>query len=251
MNIAVNQTTTHGNTLIWAIICSILLHGFLALVIPNLKFDAVKTPDILKVELVKMPEPAPVAAPKPIQPPPEIVKPKIEPQIKPKIIPTPKPMPKPTPVPIEKNEPIIEAPPAVHQTEVIAVTPQPDATPTNNTVPAPVPVKQEPPAPTVSQADLDNARSRYGDSLWGAISKHKKYPKIATMRGWQGEAIVELNLDGNGKLKSKKIIQSSGFEVLDKQALEMVEKALPFPSPPDVLRGSNFTITVPVPFKLE
>lgn len=247
MNIAVNQTTTHGNTLIWAIICSILLHGFLALVIPNLKLYAVKTPDILKVELVKTPEPAPVAAPKPIQPSPEIVKPKIEPQIKPKIIPTPKP----TPVPIEKNEPIIEAPPVVHQTEVIAVTPQPDATPANNTVPAPVPVKQEPPAPTVSQADLDNARSRYGDSLWGAISKHKKYPKIATMRGWQGEAIVELNLDGSGKLKSKKIIQSSGFEVLDKQALEMVEKALPFPSPPDVLRGSNFTITVPVPFKLE
>jgi protein TonB len=39
--------------------------------------------------------------------------------------------------------------------------------------------------------------------------------------------------------------------VLDKQALEMVEKALPFPAPPDVLRGNNFTITVPVPFKLE
>ena len=98
-----------------------------------------------------------------------------------------------------------------------------------------------------SQADLDG----YSNSLWGAISKHKKYPKIAQMRGWQGEVIVELQLDGNGKIKSKKIAQSSGYEVLDKQALEMVEKALPFPIPPETLRSNNFTITVPVPFKLE
>ena len=71
------------------------------------------------------------------------------------------------------------------------------------------------------------------------------------MRGWQGEAVVELELDGNGKLQAKKITQSSGHEVLDKQALEMVEKALPLPMPPEALRGTNFTITVPVPFKLE
>ena len=70
------------------------------------------------------------------------------------------------------------------------------------------------------------------------------------MRNWQGEAIVELELDGSGKLKSKKISQSSGYEVLDKQALEMVEKALPFPAPPEALRGTSFTITVPVPFNI-
>ena len=52
-------------------------------------------------------------------------------------------------------------------------------------------------------------------------------------------------------LKSKKIIQSSGHEVLDKQALDMVEKALPFPAPPEVLRGSSFSVKVPIAFKLE
>lgn len=244
MNIAVNQTTTHGNTLIWAIICSILLHGFLALVIPNLKLDAVKTPDILKVELVKTPEPAPVAAPKPIQPPPEIVKPKIEPQIKPKIIPTPKP----TPVPIEKNEPIIEAPPVVHQTEVIAVTPQPDAAPATNTVPAVVPVKQEPLPLTPTQYDIDGAKEQYGKSLWSAINKQKVQKKLADIRQLYGTSVVELQLDGNGRLQSKKIIESSGHAMRDSQALEMVEKAAPYPTPPEVLRGSNFSITVPISF---
>jgi protein TonB len=71
------------------------------------------------------------------------------------------------------------------------------------------------------------------------------------MRGWQGEVIVELSLDGNGKLKSKRILQHSGYESLDQQALEMVDKAMPFPAPPEALRGSSFTIKVPIPFKLE
>ena len=243
MNIAVNHPAS-AHTIIWAVICSMLLHALLVIIIPNIKFDEVKTPDILEVDFVKLPEPPP--APEPAPPQPEVVKPKIEPKIKPE----PKPVVKPQPTPVvEQNEPVAEPPPA-QPTEVIAVAPKPNAAPPVQTVPAPVPVKQEPP-PVTNQADYEDARSKYGNSLWGAISKHKKYPKIAAMRNWQGEAIVELELDGNGKLKSKKIIQSSGHDVLDKQALEMVEKALPFPPPPDVLRGNNFTITVPVPFKLE
>lgn len=216
--------------------------------IPNIQFDAIEVPDILKVELVKIPapEPAPIVQPEPVQPPPEIVKPKTQP--KPKL--QPKPTLKPTPVPVpvtEKSEPTPEPPPR----EVIAVAPKIESAPTQ-TVPVIVPIeKPEPPPPTPSQENLEDARGKYGNTLWGAISKHKKYPKIAQMRGWQGEVIVELRLDGDGKISSKKITQSSGHDVLDKQALEMVEKALPFPAPPEVLRGSHFTITVPVPFNLE
>jgi protein TonB len=117
----------------------------------------------------------------------------------------------------------------------------------------PVPVAvPEPPKPTVpSQAEINAALNGYNNALWGKIGKYKQYPKIAQMRGWQGEVIVELLLDGNGKLKSKKILTSSGFDVLDKQALDMIDKAAPFPSPPEALRGSSFSITVPIPFKLE
>lgn len=238
MNIAINQSKTYESTLIWAIICSVLLHGLFAVAI-DFNFDEVKAPEILEVELVKKPEPPPVTPPEPIPPPPpEVVKPEPKPLPKPIIKP-----PLPTPV-VDKIEPIEQHTPPPPP-EVIAVAPKEAAPTPTHVVPTPAPVKQEPMAP--SQADLDG----YSNSLWSAISKHKKYPKIAQMRGWQGEVIVELQLDGNGKIKSKKIAQSSGYEVLDKQALEMVEKALPFPIPPETLRSSNFTITVPVPFKLE
>jgi protein TonB len=239
LNIAAKYSSNE-HTLIWAIVCSMLLHGLLAMVIPNLKFDESKTPDALQIELVKKPEPPPVVEPPP--PPPEPVKPKVESK--------PQPIAKPLPMPtVVKNEPVLQPPPPP-PTEVIAVAPKVDAPP-SPVPPAPVVVPEPPRPPAPSQADMDEARGKYGNTLWAAISKEKKYPKIAQMRGWQGEAVVELLLDGSGKLKSKKIIQSSGHDVLDKQALEMVEKAAPYPTPPEVLRGNSFTITGPIPFKLE
>lgn len=241
MNIAVKHPSSNQYTLIWALIGSVLLHVLLAVVLPNVKFDHVKKPDTLEVQLVSKPEPPPVVKPKPIQPQPEQVKPKAEPK------PEPKPIVKPLPTPtIIKNE----QPPTTAPPEVIAVTPKAESAP-SPMPPAPV-VIPEPPKPVApSQVDLSAARDSYGNTLWGAIGKYKQYPKVAQMRGWQGEVIVELELDGNGKLKSKKILKGSGYDILDKQALDMVEKAAPFPAPPEALRGSNFTIKVPIPFKLE
>ncbi len=255
LNIAVNHSNNsqsgaikaNGNTLMWAVICSILLHILLAFIIPSVKFEAIRKPVLFTVELNKKPEPPPVVAPEPIKTEPEPIKPKIEHK------PEPKPIIKPTPPAVVKKEVTPMAPPpavVTHQAEVIAAAPKVDAAP-SPMPPVPI-VAPEPPKPAApSQEGMDDARGKYGNTLWNAIGKHKQYPRIAQIRGWQGEAVVELLLDGNGKLKSKKIIQSSGFESLDKQALEMVEKAAPFPAPPEALRGSNFSIKVPIPFKLE
>ncbi len=204
--------------------------------IPKFKLDASHKRDTLVVELTKQPEPPPPPLSQPITKPAKIepIKPKTvnQPIVKPIILPT-----------ETKSEP---APPP--PTDVIAVAAKPEAAP-STMPPAPIVVPEPPQAFT--PPDTSAARDSYGNTLWGAIGKHKQYPRIAQMRGWQGEAIVELQLDGNGRLKSKKIIQSSGHEVLDKQALDMVEKAMPFPLPPEVLRGSSFSIKVPIPFKLE
>lgn len=233
----------HSSTLIWAIICSILLHITLAYIIPTISFERPKKPETIELELVKKELPP---APVPMVTPPEPVK--AEPLPKPiKKIKLPPMM----PVAEESPEPNVTPPPTptpqITQTEVIAVPPKPEAPP-NPAPPAPV---VAPPPSGPSQAEMDDARSRYGSALWGALEKHKQYPRIAQMRGWQGEVILELLLDGNGKLKSKKVISSSGHEALDKQALDMVEKASPFPTPPEALRGNQFSIRVPIPFRLE
>ena len=228
------------STIVFALVCSILLHSLFAVVIPKLKVDEVKKTTILEVQLASKPKaPATVAELEPAKP--EELKPIIKPA--PVVKSIPKPIIKMTPVPEVIPESI--APPFE-----TSPTPMPKVEARLSPV---LPVTKSEPPKTIapSQTDIDAAKDAYGDALWRAISKFKKYPNIAQRRGYQGEVILELQLDGFGKIKSKNILQTSGYEILDNQALEMVDKAVPFPLPAEALRNSNFSIKIPVPFKLE
>ena len=226
-------------------ICSILLHILLAVVLPNFKLDITeKKPQPLTVEIMQPTPPAPVAMPEPVVEP-EPIKP--EPIKKPKLItepikPIPKKSPEPAPIQEASPEPALTDPTPI----IINATPKIDAPPVI-TVPPPEPPKKVEP----NENDVSNALSQYGGTLGRAIAKHKSYPKIAQMRGWQGECLLDLKIDSSGNVLSTNIKQSSGYESLDNQALEMVRKASPFPAPPEALRGRSFNITVPVSFKLE
>ena len=110
---------------------------------------------------------------------------------------------------------------------------------------------EPPPKPVTPPPDLDAARSSYGSLLSREFAKHKQYPRVAQMRGWQGTTRIELQIDAAGNVTTSRIAESSGYEMLDKQAMEMVRKASPLPLPPEALHGREFTIVVPVAFKLE
>jgi protein TonB len=242
-------TSEYGSSkqslILWAIACSILIHILLVLILPNIQFEPAKKTDILTVEIQPEAPPAPVVEKELVAEPtpPEPIKKIIEP----------KPKEKPITKTIETPSPIQEA--ATPQPEVsnpppnvIAVAPTENITPLQTVSP---PVTAQPKPVEHSEADVDNALGEYGGMLGRAIAKHKQYPKIAQMRGWQGEVKLDLKLDGSGKVISATVSESSGYEALDKQALEMVRKAAPFPLPPEALRNRTFNINVPVSFKLE
>ena len=248
MDLAINKSNISDSTLIWAVVSSILLHALLAITLPNFKFDLAKEKPIeLTIELAPPKAPEPVAVIEPVQP--------IEP-VKPEVIP-PKPIKKTQPK--ERPKPVTETPkeptqvaedsapaPSEVVPNVIAVAPKADTVPIA-TVQQPTP---EPIKPVETQPIDDNALGEYGGLLGRAIAKHKSYPKIAQMRGYEGDVLLDLRLDGNGNVLSAKVKEGSGYESLDKQALEMVRKASPFPAPPESLRNRTFNITVPVSFKL-
>jgi protein TonB len=239
-------TRVSDHLIIGTIVASIVLHVLATIVIPNVSFEPAIKPEPLKIEIIKIPEPV-VEKPKLIEPPkPKPVVKKVEPKKQEK--PIQKVIPKPTPVVLPEVTP---EPPAVEpETKVIAVTAKPDAPP-NPEPPVPVVAPSPPPPPPGPSSDeINSARDAYKNALWSSIAKHKNYPRIAKMRGWQGDVMLELSLDGNGQLLKKSVIESSGYDVLDEEALRMVEKAVPFAVPPSALRGNNFTIRVPVPFKL-
>jgi protein TonB len=240
LDISIKNSSMNESTLIWAVVCSILLHILFFVVVPNFKFDAIKKiPDQLTVEIMQPKPPEPVVIPEPPKPV-EPIKPQPE-QIKP----LPKKELRPEPKPIETTPEPVQAEPPPPPT-VITTAPKVDVPPIV-TVPPPEPPKIIEP----NEDDINAALGQYGNTLGRAIAKHKQYPKIAAMRGWQGECLLDLKLDGNGNVLSASVKESSGHEALDNQALEMVRKASPFPAPPEVLRGRSFNITVPVSFKLE
>lgn len=146
-------------------------------------------------------------------------------------------------VPRPTETPVSDAP-AVAQSSAatIAVT-KPAAVPA---VPPPVPS-----APVSRPTTTDSAAlAAYGRNLAGAVARHQRYPRLAQMRQWQGTALLQLELAADGQLQSVRVLSSSGHEVLDQQAVDMVRAAVPLPPLPASLAGHSLTVDVPVVFRL-
>lgn len=64
------------------------------------------------------------------------------------------------------------------------------------------------------------------------IHKHIIYPAQAKQMGWEGKVITSFIVSGEGYAKDVKISKSSGYPVLDENAIKAIINASPFPKPP-------------------
>ncbi|MBI3067717.1 MAG: energy transducer TonB, partial [Betaproteobacteria bacterium] len=90
----------------------------------------------------------------------------------------------------------------------------------------------------------------YRRLLAKAITAHQSYPRLARLRGWQGTVHVELHIAAGDTLRDVLVTRSSGFDILDRSALDMVRQARPLPAAPEPLRSREFSVTVPIAFRL-
>lgn len=236
----ISSSHQHNHVLAKTVLLSLLLHATGIYFIPKIDFTPEQPPKILTVELAPPPPPQP---PKPEPEPPQPVKPvpvkppTIQPVVK-KIV---------TPV-VEKTRdtPVVTEPP-------VPVIANPVKTETAAPVVPPAPVEPPappPPPPPPSNVDYDALSNQYAKLISREVAKYKQYPKIAQMRNWQGEAIIQIIVSPSGKVLESKVQTSSGFEVLDKQALKMVNEAN-LPLPPEAIRNKPISILIPISFKLE
>lgn len=117
----------------------------------------------------------------------------------------------------------------------------------------PVAVKKvEPiPAPTPPSAPKQNVEEEYLDNHLGMIRdiliKYRKYPSMAVRLKQEGSVRVSFRLKENGSVEDIRIVNGSGFELLDQDAITLIEKtASYFPKPPKPIR-----ITVPLNYSLK
>lgn len=64
------------------------------------------------------------------------------------------------------------------------------------------------------------------------IMKYVSYPHVARKRGWTGKVVVSFIVSEKGLVNDLRIVESSGFPILDNNAIETIKKAAPFPKPP-------------------
>jgi protein TonB len=111
--------------------------------------------------------------------------------------------------------------------------------------------------PQAAPFDSDTPSNSAAPASWqsrvlGHLAHFKRYPGDARQRKRAGAAWVRFQVDRDGKLLASELITSSGTVLLDREALQVLERAQPLPAPPaNVLHQGTVTVTLPVSFKLD
>lgn len=91
----------------------------------------------------------------------------------------------------------------------------------------------------------------YVRRLYVVVARQQRYPANAVRLGMEGTAQVQLHLRQDGTLmEPPRIVRSSGQEVLDAEALRMVEAAAPFEPMPERAARSDAAFVISVLFSL-
>ena len=93
----------------------------------------------------------------------------------------------------------------------------------------------------------DAAMEDYARLLGEWLDQHKEYPDRARKRNQQGVVLCEFTMAEDGAVLSHRILESSGFPLLDEEIEALFERASPLPAPP---AGADLTYTVPIVFAL-
>ncbi len=83
------------------------------------------------------------------------------------------------------------------------------------------------------------------------LNKHKKYPHEARTRGHEGVATVSFSLDRSGKVIAVHLDKSSGSDLLDQEAIDVLSRASPFPRPPSDATDVTFNFAQPIQFRIK
>jgi periplasmic protein TonB len=170
-----------------------------------------------------------------------------------------------TPMP-KAEEKVAEAPPTAPKPEPVQEKiKQPSPKPVKRTpsvaavqpLPAPVAETQAaaetsqeqvavPPAPATPAVPADEVYRRANFStIRDSILANLQYPMLARRKGWSGKVEIAFLIKPDGHISELRIEKSSGYSVLDEQAMDAIRRSAPF-TPPRIAA----LLVMPVTFQL-
>ncbi|MFH2121874.1 MAG: energy transducer TonB [Pseudomonadota bacterium] len=130
--------------------------------------------------------------------------------------------------------------------ETPASAPTPAATATGNAAPNPAPATGtstgEIPAIPTDEAYRQANFIAIRESILGRLH----YPLLARRRGWSGLVELAFTITPDGSIRDLRILTSSGFSLLDDEALSAIRQTAPFSPPPQFAAA----LTMPITFRL-
>ncbi len=88
------------------------------------------------------------------------------------------------------------------------------------------------------------------DELRQQMERKKRYPRIARMHGWEGRIVLRAVIKADGSLAHEAIEESSGYEALDQDALDLMKQVCPlelkYP-----LGQPQVVVHVPIHYRIE
>ncbi|WP_104744581.1 energy transducer TonB family protein [Helicobacter acinonychis] len=218
----------------------------------------------VNAESAKKDEPKKKEAPKKEAPKKEVTKPKHKPKSKhkPKPKPKPKPDPKIAPKPEPKPEPPKEEPKKEEpKEEPQKEEPKEEKKAKEESAPKEVTTKdvvkdttkQEESnktsegATSEAQAYNPGVSNEFLTQIQTAISAKNRYPKMAQVRGIEGEILVSFVVNIDGSVTDIKVVKSNTTDILNHAALEAIKNAAPlFPKPKEVVH-----LKIPIAYSLK
>ncbi|MDR1873258.1 MAG: energy transducer TonB [Deltaproteobacteria bacterium] len=90
----------------------------------------------------------------------------------------------------------------------------------------------------------------YKSQISRKLNQFKKYPTAAMARNLKGVAKVSFRVTASGRVLGARLVASSGYAVLDEEAMALLKRCSPFPAIPKDLGLSELELNVPISFSV-
>ena len=112
------------------------------------------------------------------------------------------------------------------------------------------PIAAESPAPRAATASNATTAAQMEWQVASWLERYRTYPRAARRAGYEGTAWVRFTLDRRGRLQRSELVDSSGYGMLDRAAMELLDRASPFPALPSASGLDEIELLLPIEYRL-
>ncbi|GAA3940874.1 TonB family protein [Litoribacillus peritrichatus] len=94
------------------------------------------------------------------------------------------------------------------------------------------------------------AQYRWQSELMAYLAYEKRYPRLSRKKQEEGTAVVRFSMNRRGEVQSASLVQGTRYQALNRESLDLFQRASPLPPPPEEVEGELVELVIPIEFYL-